>query len=269
MSSPTVRRTAARLTAAALACWIALSAPGAHAQETPPPDPGARQHTGAIWIGLMTDWQINRRWSIWFDTHYDNRAFFVLRPGLSYTFAAGPVLTGGYAYALTDPGDGSLTRQEHRPWAQLVLPAKFGDDWGFSERLRAELRFRQKTESGQIVDGWIAVPRFRAQTALTYSLVKASYGEWFLQPAIELLVNAGDQVGTNFLDQTRASLMVGFRRKPFTIRVGYMDRFLPSASPPMHEHDFLLWLNYAFEAAPAEAKADPAPVDPHPEGQNP
>jgi hypothetical protein len=213
----------------------------------------------------MTDWQLRGPWSLWFDTHYNSRAFFVLRPGVTFKFASGPSATVGYAYVLTDPGDGSLSRQEHRPWAQMVFPAKFGDDWSFSERLRTELRVRERIESGSVVDGWIAVPRFRAQTAFTYSLVRTSYGDWFLQPAVELLVNAGDSVGRNFLDQARASLMLGLQTKTFTVRVGYMDRFIPSTTPPTHEHDFVVWLNYAWKNEAAEL----APVDPHPENQNP
>lgn len=250
--------------AAAFAAAV-LSASTAGAQTTVAPEPGARQHEGALWLGIMSEWRIRGPWSLWFDTHLNERAFFVLRPGLSYKFASGPTATAGYAYVLTDPGDGSLTRQEHRPWAQLVFPAKFGDDWGFSERLRAELRARERVENGSLTEGWIAVPRFRAQTAVTYTFAKASYGQWFLQPAVEILVNAGDSVGRNFLDQTRASLMVGLHTEAFTVRVGYMDRFIPSTTPPTHEHDLVVWLNYAWKSEDAA----PAPVDPHPENQNP
>lgn len=244
---------------------LVLSESPASAQTSAAPEPGARQHVGAFWLGLMLDAQLSGPWALWFDTHYDHRAFFVLRPGVTYKFPSGPSVTGGYAYVLTDAGNGSLERQEHRPWAQIVFPTKFGDDWGFSERLRAEVRARQRVESGSIVDGWIAVPRFRAQTALTYTFAKASYGQWFLQPAVEILVNAGDSVGRNFLDQTRASLMLGLQTPSVTIRVGYMDRFVPATTPPTHEHDFVLWVNYAWKSDPSE----PVSVEPRPEDQNP
>lgn len=212
----------------------------------------------------MTDWKLAGRWSLWIDTHYNDSAFFVLRPGVTYRFESGFSATVGYAYALTDPGSGALERQEHRAWAQIVFPTNFGADWAFSERIRAELRVRERTADGEVTDGWIYVPRLRAQTSLSYFVARPSYGEWFLQPGLELLVQGGDSVGTNYLDQVRGSLLLGLAVRPWTVRVGYMARFIPSTSPPTYEHDLILWLNYAYERRTKKPEAQPLP-----EAQNP
>lgn len=248
----------------ALTVALLLTATSASAQTTTPPDPGERQHESSLWVGLMTDWQLKGPWSLWLDTHYNTNAFFVLRPGITYKFDSGFSATAGYAYVLTDPGTGALERQEHRPWGQFVFPAKFGPDWALAERIRGELRIREKTANGEVTDGWIVVPRLRAQTTLSYFFARPSYGDWFLQPGIELLVQGGSNVGTNFLDSVRSSMLVGLKVNPFTFRAGYMARFIPSTSPPTYEHDAILWVNYSFERKEKKPEALPLP-----EAQNP
>lgn len=213
----------------------------------------------------MTDWQLAGQWSVWLDTHYNTNAFFVLRSGVGYGFHSGFSATAGYAYALTDPGTGILERQEHRPWGQFVFPAQFGRDWAFSERIRGELRIRQKMESGEVTDGWIVVPRLRAQTSLSWFFAHPSYGDWFAQPGIELLVQGGDSVGTNFLDSVRSSILLGLKVHPWTVRAGYMARFIPSTAPPTYEHDLILWLSYSYEHESRPSSKAP----PLPEAQNP
>lgn len=237
---------------------LLLCAP-AEAQTQPP---ASRQHEAAGWLGVMTDWQISGPWAVWYDTHLNTRAFFVSRLGLTYRFRPGPTVTGGYAYVLTDPGNGWLVRQEHRPWAQLFMPLRFSDQWSVSQRIRFDLRVRQRVESGEIAPGWLVVPRWRSQTAVTYWFPPARSGEWFLQGALEVLVNGGSNAGPNFLDQSRLSLMLGIRRDPWTIRFGYLDRFVPGASGtnPVHEHDAVLWVNYKFQRKQAAPRQDvPAP----------
>jgi hypothetical protein len=246
--------------------WILVSAllclvlsPSAFAQSTPPT---TRDHEVSGWFGLMTDWQLSGPWSIWYDTHLNTNAFFVSRVGLSYRFRSGPIVTGGYAYTLTDPGNGTLERQEHRPWAQLFLPFRFSDQWSVSQRLRFDLRVRERVEDGEVAAGWLVVPRWRSQTAITFWLPPAASGKWFVQGALEILVNGGDNAGPNFLDQNRLSLMLGWQYGPWTLRSGYMDRFVPGASgaAPVHEHDIVFWVNYVFERREKESQPDiPAP----------
>ncbi|MBT8470717.1 MAG: hypothetical protein KJN97_18365, partial [Deltaproteobacteria bacterium] len=73
--------------AARLAVLVILLFPlfAARAQE-PAPAQQQPRHVGAFWAGYMSNWGIRPPWSIWFDTHYNTRAFFVLRGGLTYRF---------------------------------------------------------------------------------------------------------------------------------------------------------------------------------------
>src|SRR5690606_12281097 len=102
-----------------LPCAAMLCPSKAVAQTTP----DAREHHGAAWFGLMTDWQLSGPWSLWFDTHYNTRAFVALRGGITHRFEPGPTVTAGYAHLWTRPGN--FERNEHRPWAQLFMPFKF------------------------------------------------------------------------------------------------------------------------------------------------
>ena len=204
---------------------------------------------GTFWIGYMTDWVISRPWSLWFDSHYNHDAFFVLRGGLTFRFEAGPALTAGYAHLWTNPGDGSLKQDEHRPWGQVVFPMRFGDSWAFSQRIRYDARFREKTSDGRVSRGWFFTHRLRYQSALTYFMPKIGFGQLFLQTANEVLVHFGRNAGPNFLDQDRVSVLIGWRRKHISVRTGYMYRFLPgtAGNAPRHEHGMLLWINHSID----------------------
>jgi len=242
-----------------LRCWrwlagavliVALAQP-ARAQSEPS---GAREHHAAAWFGLMTDWQLSGPWSIWFDTHYNTRSFLVLRGGLTHHFEIGPSVTLGYAHLWTRPG--YFDRDEHRPWGQVFMPFAFSERWSLSQRLRLELRIRQRVLDDEVVAGWVNVLRWRSQTAVSHWLVRQpDGGGWFVQTALEMLANGGSNAGPNFLDQNRVSVMGGFRTGPFTVRLGYLDRFVPGSSgaTPVHEHNAVLWVNYKFK------QSDPAP----------
>lgn len=235
---------AAAAAAAVCAAALLLGAPGpARAQET--------RHEGTVWLAYMNQTAVTPKWGIWFDTHYNPRAFFVVRGGLSYNLDWGPGFTAGYAFLLTDPGDGSLTRHEHRPWAQMVFPIRFSDEWGFSQRVRSDFRFQESVEDSVAIGGWDFTVRLRWQTALTYWLPEMSFGRFLVQIADEVLVNFGPSAGPNLLDQNRASLLFGVKVGRVTIRAGYMNRFIPGASGtmPVHEHAAILWLNHIIPVA--------------------
>lgn len=246
-----------RLVHRGLLCWGFWGLPVAWGQTVAAPN--APTHEFASWTALMTEGRLRGPWSFWFDVHYNTRAFFVVRPGLTYRFASGLALTGGYAYVLTDPGSGGFTRDEHRPWVQGFLPFQLGGRFSASQRLRLELRIRERVEGGEVVSGWSEIMRLRSQTTLTYAAFDTSAGQIFLQTAIELLVNGGAEAGPNFLDQNRFSLMPGLRHDPVTLRIGYVLRFLPGSSgvSPVYEHDAVVWLSYRYEPkrAPSHAHA--------------
>lgn len=231
---------------------------GAWAQQT---DSSSAQ---AYWAGLMTDWQLHGPWALWFDTHYNTRAFVVLRGGLTHHFKAGPSVTGGYAHLWTQPG--GFERNEHRPWAQLFFPFHFSDRFSVSHRLRFDLRVRERIADGELVSGWVTTPRWRSQTALNLWFGNALGGRWFSSTALEVLVNGGSTAGPNYLDQNRASLMLGYKLTAVTVRAGYLHRFVPGATglSPVHEHNAVLWLNYKYrQSEPVRPKpATPEAANP-------
>ncbi|MEM6931463.1 MAG: DUF2490 domain-containing protein, partial [Myxococcota bacterium] len=107
-------------------------------------------HEARWWVGYMSNWMWHPRWSVWFDTHYDHGRFGVLRTGVSHHLPSGPTATVGYGHLFLDPGDGTLNRQEFRPWGQVSLPWKLGERWAFSQRVRSDFRFRQPVADGQV-----------------------------------------------------------------------------------------------------------------------
>ncbi|RLB56296.1 MAG: hypothetical protein DRJ42_03765 [Deltaproteobacteria bacterium] len=220
---------------------------------TPAKASAQSDNEATFWLAYMNQTAITPNWAIWFDTHYNHGAFFVLRGGLVYNIENGPGLTAGYAHLLLDPGDGSLDRNEHRPWAQAVFPFRISDEWGFSQRIRSDFRFRESVAGGKVVNGWDFTVRLRWQSALTYWFPDLDVGRFFVQVADEVLINFGPDAGPNHLDQNRLSLLLGMKMGRLTVRVGYMDRWIPGATgmTAIHEHAALLWFNHLIPVSEA------------------
>lgn len=241
----------------AVLCWFSSVAPGA----TPEPDVQTT-HEARWWVGYMSQWRWHPHWSFWFDAHYDQGRFAVARAGISRHLDAGPVTTAGYAHLLTNPGNGTLTRQEFRPWAQVSLPWALGERWAFSQRLRSDLRFRQPVADGEVVTGHLDVTlRMRFSSSFVRYLTRGPQ-RWFVQIYDEVLVDFGPDAPANRLNQNRLAGLIGWKTERLTLRVGYMDRFLPGGDgrSPRHEHTALFWMNHrvrlgrARRTAPARAE---------------
>ena len=228
-----------------LLVFVALALGSEEVSRAQAPERQPTRHTGAFWAAYMSSWAIRPPWYFWFDTHYNTRSFFVLRGGLTYRFESGPSITAGYAHLWLDPGNGTLTRNEHRPWIQAFLPFRFSDAWGLSQRIRWDVRIQERVQNGEVVGGFATVQRFRFQTAATYWLPQIKLGRLFVQIADEVLINLGRNAGPNYLDQNRLSAMFGWRFELLQFRVGYMNRFVPGATglSPVDEHVGLLWVN--------------------------
>ena len=209
----------------------------------------AAEDRSTYWLGYMADIAIAPYQSIWFDTHYNAAAFFVLRGGLTQGFNAGPRVTAGYAFLLTDPGSGALERKEHRPWAQVFVPVKLSDTWRFSQRIRYDHRIQQNIAGGEVVDGWSTNNRLRFQSVFSYYLSECSIGQPLLQLADEVLFDLGPDAGPNYLDQNRLSFLVGLQTGSLTFRAGYMWRFIPgrTGNNITNEHALILWVNHSLD----------------------
>ncbi len=191
-------------------------------------------HTYQTWLGYMTSAAFSDKWSLWNDAHFVfNNGFFIYRTGLTYNFPKAAI-TGGYAYArLPIGGDGKgLSRQEHRPWAQLVFNIPLAHNFSLTERVRYDARFRQNVANGHTTSGYNFVNRVRFQINLRKSFPQWSFhgNEPFTAIADEVLVNFGKNVVNNSFDQNRISLMVGLKRKNIQYMLGYMNRYVESAN---------------------------------------
>ncbi len=207
------------------------------------------------WVGYMSNWMWHPRWSVWFDTHYDHGRFGVLRTGISHHLPAGPTATAGYAQLFLNPGDGSLSRLEYRPWAQIVFPSKIGERWGFSQRVRSDFRFREPTADGEVVGGELMFTwRMRYSTSLVRTLARLPFGSVFVQVYNEVLVDFGPDAPANRLNQNRLAALLGLRVGGRRFRVGYMDRYLPSGdgTAPRHEHTLIVWFNQTIRFGKAK-----------------
>ena len=211
---------------------------------------------GSFWGGYMGSMWLDPQWALWFDTHYNLDSFWVIRGGLTRTFESGVSVTGGYAYLQTNP---HLDRQEHRPWAQAVIPLRLSDNWSFSQRMRTDFRIQQSLESGRIASGWDFTFRARFQSALTYRLPPLRFGQPILQLADEVLLDLGSTSEPVGLDQNRASLMFGIEFDSLTVRVGYMNRFIPGSSRLVDtfEHAAVLWFTHSIDLGKGAGKQVP------------
>jgi len=62
-----------------------------------------------------------------------------------------------------------------------------------------------------------------------------------------------DASGIAFLDQNRASVLLGLKLGRVTFRIGYMNRWIPGSTGTMevHEHAALVWFNHLIPVADA------------------
>jgi hypothetical protein len=232
-----MRRASQRL-AILVGCWAFLAAPAVARADA--------AQEGTFWPGYMSSWWVDPNWALWFDTHYNLDTFFVGRIGVTRRLEAGPTVTGGYAFLLLNP---DFERYEHRAWGQIFLPVRFDDRWSVSGRFRVDLRWLESLEDGRITDSWDFRFRPRWQTTFTRRFKPISIGQPLAQFAHEILINAASSTDLDVLDQNRFSLLFGVEMPHVTVRVGYMNRWLPNArgGDGRMEHAALLWFTQSVE----------------------
>ena len=224
---------------AILSIWIPLAlSPIAARADT--------EHEGTFWTGYMSSWWLDPSRALWFDTHYNVDTFFLVRFGLTHRFEKGPSFTGGYAFLLLNP---DFERYEHRPWAQVFAPYHFNDKWSISGRFRVDFRFQETLVNERLASGYDFIIRTRFQTVLTRRFARLKWGRPSIQLAHEILLNAYADPSREVVNQNRVSLLFGLEQKYMTVRVGYMNRYLPHArgGNGFMEHAAILWFTQSVD----------------------
>ena len=206
-----------------------------------------------MWVGYMTSGKLSEKYSLWNDFHYVPDGFFVARTGLTRFFHENLNLTAGYAYLnVPTQSDGvSLNRNEHRPWMQMVANHKVSNKLQMINRIRYDMRFRQDFANGELLDGFTFNHRLRMLISMRFPLVGKEIigGTPFVNISNEILVNFGENVANNYLDQNRLWLTFGIRLDNVSFQVGYMNRFvqLPQNSNFVRNHTLIMWVTHNFD----------------------
>jgi hypothetical protein len=203
-----------------------------------------------VWLGYMTSTHLNKKYSLWNDTHFVPKGFFILRTGI--TARINPVnITIGYAYGRlpVSANSNNLNRIEHRPWAQVQAFFPVSNQFTFIPRVRHDARFRQDVVNGELVNSYSFLNRIRLMATLRKFITKqeTTIGKPFIGISDELLLNFGKNVTFNRFDQNRLSLIVGTQYRTIQVQFGYMNRYV-KATPNqfIQNHTLLLWVTHTF-----------------------
>lgn len=210
------------------------------------------QHETQAWVGYMTSLKLNDKFSLWNDFHLATDNFLIGRHGVTYHFNKQVTATGGYAWLfLSTSFSDKLERKEHRPWVQLMFTSSIGQGWQTQQRFRYDARFREKVEAESIVrNDYVFNHRLRYMFNIRKSLDGKDFGKnnTFLSLNNEILVNFGENIRSNYLDQYRVSLLVGRSFENMVFQLGYMYRFVPVHDAlNRHYHGITLWVNHNFK----------------------
>ena len=206
-----------------------------------------------FWGGYMTSAQISEKYFLWNDFHYVPDGFFVARTGLTRAFYEKLYLTSGFAYLNipTLSNNVKLNRTEYRPWMQMVANHKLTNDLIMINRVRYDLRFRQDFSNGELSNTFTFNHRLRMLIGLRQHFAKKSLlsGTPFVNLTNEVLVNFGNNVTTNYLDQNRTWLTLGLKLDNISFQVGYMHRFVQLAQNQnfVRNHTLIVWISQRFD----------------------
>ncbi|MFD2515443.1 DUF2490 domain-containing protein [Pontibacter locisalis] len=209
----------------------------------------------AVWEAAFGNFRVSEHQSVYVDLHHIKGSFTVARIGLTQHLSHNISATGGYSFAwLTVPGADSdaLKRHEHRPWLQVVAPARLTQNLNLSTRFRYDMRYKQRVENATLQSAYDFSQRLRLQEILRLNLPSLKTGESmpYLALSNEVMLNVGRNVTHNLFDQNRLGLMAGLEWPKIRLQAGYINRFVQSASVPNRytsNHNYTIWLFYSLD----------------------
>ncbi|NJM93755.1 MAG: DUF2490 domain-containing protein [Cytophagales bacterium] len=142
-------------------------------------------------------------------------------------------------------------RPEHRPWCQMVWESKMFNNFTLGQRLRYDLRFRGHIENSAVTDEFDFNHRLRYLFSVKYRFPMKEWlgGKPFVGITNETLVNFGQEIIYNHLDQNRLWATVGYQWANVNFQVGYMNRYIPVLPKGefIHNHTLILWVTHSLD----------------------
>jgi hypothetical protein len=193
------------------------------------------------WYMFFGQYKFKQNWSIGFESQWRRNDYgslpqqLLLRTGLNYELNQNITITTGYCYVKTYPyGEFpvEIAFPENRIWEQIQLKHQIGKLEQIN-RIRLEQRFSKlpqlNSDSNYTVGQSIYANRLRILNRFTIpfkgkEIVDKSF---YLSIYNEVMFSFGKHVGTNFLDQNRAYIAIGYKIPSVgRLEIGFLEQTL-------------------------------------------
>ncbi len=170
----------------------------------------------------------------------------VFRPGITYALKHGVNLTVGAALFWHNiSASEAIYRFEARPYTFLEWKQPLGELM-ITHRSRFELRYNRKTSNGAIDEGFDFNYRAGHKMGLAIPFRLANSADWRFELYDEVLINFGERITVNHLDQNR--IYAGIKKlltENMNVKLGYMYIFVPTGNPDVRVHQHILVLGFS------------------------
>jgi hypothetical protein len=224
------------------------------------PSVGIAQHTKTIrsnqqWIQHYAQFRVSERFNVVADGGFRTRNWFqnsnqyIVRAGATYNVHPRWMLGVGFAHSGTFI-DSELYQLEYRPHQEVISQHEFSNV-EITNRLRIEERIQRVLFNDSLVP-FSARIRFKFQVAAPVVSLSKKHPEskLFIILADEFLLNAGNTLKYNILDQNRMIIGPSFRiSKRVDVALLYSYQFGTTTKSNVFKQDHVMWLtiNHRFD----------------------
>jgi len=186
-------------------------------------------HDNMLWLGYYNTINFNDKWSLNSDAQFrtkngvKNNSQALIRTGLSYKINNKIDITSGLAhfrFFITN----ERTRGEWRPWQEIKLTSNFGSV-NLINRFRVEQRYIEGVIDSQPSNKYNFNFRFRYRldVKIPINKEKEEGKNFYLLLGNEIMVNAGENINSNYFDQDRLFVGLNYElNKKITLQFQYM-----------------------------------------------
>lgn len=186
--------------------------------------------------------EISPKWSVTSDVQERNfikpvrQSLLFLRSRINYNLGQNWIASAGMAYYLSSPGDPSSSSKlivpELRLNQDLSYKQKFSA-FSIGHRSRIEERFIRKSINGNLINGYIFIPRLSYQVSFEYNLFKSknNFHSLTFKASDGIFINASKHIVYNTFDQNRFYAGLNYQiLKNIYIELGYINIFQQRSS---------------------------------------